>query len=704
MLKNNWLCAILLLLLGWQLKAENILVSTDSTKIPDVELGEIQISASRDNSKLKEIPAAITGLSSRLIEDNQIQSLEDVATFAPNFMMLDYGTKLMAPVYIRGVGSKKTTVSPSVGLYVDGIPYYDNSALSFDFYDLAKIEILRGPQGTLYGRNCIGGLINIKTLSPMDYQGTNITLSGEQYGIYNATVSHYGKANERFAYSLSANYHHQDGYFENKGDSTQADEMNSYGLRNRLIFKANEKLSFENIFSLENSKQSGYPYAAYVDSTESLGDVCYNRESGYDRLLINDGLNIKYDEEKWALNTTLAYQNVNDNQKIDQDFKVKDYYFVEQNQTQNLLSLESVAHSKDNKKYNWICGIYAMQHFIDKDVTVNYYPPINNLSSILKDISYKEYDQTNTSAGIFHQSKYSPVENLFIEAGIRINYERSKLDYLEEITYQDVNTTKADTAFSALNEFIVLPKIAISYRFPQTTLYASYSTGYKPGGFNSTFEKEDQIKFTKESSDNYEIGFKKDLFDGILYSDFCFFYSEIRGQQIARSLVLQKGTYIENSGKSRNKGVEFSLKLMPVNGFEASVNYGYTKSKIVKYTKNDTTDYSGNITPFVPDHTLNITVAQTINTNNITFLDNIRFQLNLQEIGSIYWNLENEKKQDNYSLINAMVSFRYKGIKLDLWGKNLFDTQYNAYMFKSSGWYGQKGLAQRFGATLEIEI
>lgn len=702
MLKHNWLCAILLLLLGWQLKAENILVSTDSTKIPDVVLGEIQISASRDNSKIKDIPSSITSLSSKLIENNQILSMEDVATFAPNFMMLDYGTKIMAPVYIRGVGSKKTTVGPSVGLYVDGIPYYDNSALSFDFYDLAKIEILRGPQGTLYGRNTIGGLINIRTLSPMDYQGTNITLSGEQYGVYNATVSHYGKTGERFAYSLSANYHHQDGYFENKGDSTQADEMNSYGLRNRLIFKATDKLSFENIFSLENSKQNGYPYAAYVDSTESLGDVSYNRESGYDRLLINDGLNIKYEEEKWEINTTLAFQNVNDNQKIDQDFKVKDYYFVDQNQNQNLFSFESVARSKSGKKYNWICGVYAMQHYIDKDVTINYYYPIN--LSVKKDESYKEYAQTNTSAGFFHQSKYSPVKNLFIEAGIRFNYERSKLDYLEQIEYENVVSTNADTAFSPMDKFIILPKIAVSYRFPNSTLYASYATGYKPGGFNSTFEEQDQIKFEKESSDNYEIGFKKDLFDGVLYSDLCFFYSEIKGQQIARSLVSQNGTYLDNTGKSRNKGVEFSLNMMPVNGFEAAISYGYTQSKIVKYQKCDTIDYSGNITPYVPNHTLNITVAQTVNTKAIDFLDNIRFQLNIQEIGNIYWHLSNEKKQDAYSLLNAMISFKYNGIKLDLWGKNLLDTSYNAYMFKSTAWYGQKGLPQRFGATLKVEI
>ncbi|MDA3853996.1 MAG: TonB-dependent receptor plug domain-containing protein, partial [Bacteroidales bacterium] len=211
------LSTFLTLAFAINLGAQNILVSRDSANMPDVELGEVVIAASRDNSKIKDIPSAITSISGVQIERNQINSLEDIAAFAPNFMMLDYGTKYISPIYIRGVGSKKN--SPSIGMNVDGIPYYDNSSLSFDFYDLQSLEILRGPQGTLYGRNTIGGLININTLSPLDYQGTNIKLSAAQYDNYQATASHYGESG-KLAYSLAGNFTHNGGYFTNAYDSS----------------------------------------------------------------------------------------------------------------------------------------------------------------------------------------------------------------------------------------------------------------------------------------------------------------------------------------------------------------------------------------------------------------------------------------------------------------------------------------------------
>ena len=702
MLNSRSLFTSFVLLLTLQLGAQNILVSLDSANMPDVELGEVVIAASRDNSKIKDIPGSITSIRSSQIENNQIQSLEDISTFAPNFMMLDYGTKIMSPVYIRGVGSRKSTVAPSVGLYVDGIPFFDNSALSFDFYDISQIEVLRGPQGTLYGRNTIGGLININTLSPMNYQGTNVNITAEQYGAKNASIGHYDKVGNHFAYSLAASYRHQDGYFENQYDSTMADEMESYGLRNRLIFEATDKFSIENIFSFESSSQEGYPYAIYVDSIQGIGDVNYNSKSGYDRFMINEGLNLNYEEEKWLATATLSYQHVDDRQQIDQDFKVKNYFFVDQEQNQNLYSGEAVIRSKENKTYNWILGGFGLQHQLNKDVSVNYYSPLNTVYK--KDLLYKDYYQVNTSAGIFHQSKYKPIDNISIEAGLRLNYEKSSMDYLEEKTYTEVKTTLSDTTFSPLSDFVILPKIAISYQYDNSTIYASYSTGYKPGGFNSTFEEQDQIQFEKETSHNYEIGLKTDILSGLIYSDFTLFLSEIKGQQIARSLTSLTGTFLENSGESRNKGLEFSLSTSPINGFEASVNYGFTYAEIISYQKNDSTNYAGNITPYVPNHTLSISLAQTIETKNIQYLDNVRIQMSLQQVGDIYWNIENEEIQDAYNTINALVSLRYKGAKLDLWGKNLLDTQYNTIMFKTSSWFGQKGLPQRFGTTLSMKF
>lgn len=681
-------------------QAQNVLVSLDSASIPDVTLGEVVIAASRDNSKIKDIPGSVSSIRTSEIEGNQIQSLEDLSTFAPNFMMLDYGTKIMSPIYIRGIGSKKTTVNPSVGLYVDGIPYFDNSALSFDFYDICQVEVLRGPQGTLYGRNAIGGLVNITTLSPMNYQGTRIRATAAEYDNYNATISHYNRIGDRFAFSIAGNYNYQGGYFKNIETGKQSDKSVSYSLRKRLIYQLNNNYSIENISGLEISKQYGYPYAPYIDSIAELSEVNYNEESGYERIMFNDGLHLKYNNQKMAGQLTLAYHFIDDEQKVDQDFKPSKLFLATQEQNQHMLTSELVLRSNNKGKYQWIAGAFNNIQSQDKYVLINYFPPYNRT----KDFYEKNYTQMNSSTGVFHQSKVRIGENLSASAGIRINNESSQLDYDHTETLGDIQTEIDDTSFSTLHDFAILPKVAIQYAIGHSTIYASYTTGYKPGGFNATFEEQEQIKFKKEQSNNYEIGFKTDLLNGIIYSDISFFFSNITGQQIARSLTTRTGTYLENSGESENKGVEFSFSTAPINGFETSVNYGYTYAKITEYKKSETMDYSGNINPYVPNHTLNIMLAQTFETKQLRHLDNIRIQANFQQIGDTYWDLENTQLEEAYNLSNMTLSLNYKQFKLDFWGKNLFDTQYHAYMFKTSTWYGQRGLPRRFGSTLTLEF
>ena len=679
--------------------AQNIIVSLDSTNIPDITLGEVVIAASRDNSKIKDIPGSVSSIRTNQIESNQIQSLEDLSTFAPNFMMLDYGTKIMSPIYIRGVGSKKTTVNPSVGLYVDGIPYFDNSALSFDFYDICQVEVLRGPQGTLYGRNSIGGLVNISTLSPMNYQGTRVRATLADHDNYNATLSHYQRIRNKIAYSIAGNYNYQGGYFTNIETGKKADKSESFGLRNRVIYKINDQYSIENIAGYEQSKQYGYAYAPYVDSIKDITDVNYNEASGYKRKMFNDGLNLKYEDLEKTGQLTLAYHYIDDSQKVDQDFKPSKLFLATQEQQQNMFTTEAILRSKNKEQYNWIVGAFSNIQMQDKYVRINYYPPYNRT----RDYYEKNYQQYNTSSGVFHQSKLH-LGNFTITAGIRANQETSQLDYQHTETLVNSTTSIADTSFSTLYDFAILPKLTLQYKINHSVLYASYTTGYKPGGFNATFEKQEQIQFSKEESNNYEIGLKTDLLDGVIYSDVSFFFSKVSGQQIARSLESSTGTYLDNSGESENKGAEFSISTAPINGFETSVNYGYTKSEIISYIKNSSEIYNGNTTPYVPNHTLNIMLAQTIETQALNYLDNLRFQVDFQQVGDTYWDLENEMLEEAYNLTNLSLSLNYKALKIDFWGKNLFDTHYHAYMFKTSQWYGQKGLPRRFGTTLTMEF
>ena len=160
----------------------------DSLKIVDIE-EVVVIATPKENRKLRDLPVAATVLSQDNMRANQVNSVKNLTGIVPNLFIPDYGSKLTTSIYIRGIGSRINT--PSVGLYVDNIPYIDKSAFDFNYADIERIDILRGPQGTLYGRNTMGGLIKVHTKSPFTYQGTDIRMGAATYNNYNVSLTHY---------------------------------------------------------------------------------------------------------------------------------------------------------------------------------------------------------------------------------------------------------------------------------------------------------------------------------------------------------------------------------------------------------------------------------------------------------------------------------------------------------------------------------
>lgn len=156
------------------------------------------IATPKENRKLRDLPVAATVLSQDNMRANQVNSVKNLTGIVPNLFIPDYGSKLTTSIYIRGIGSRINT--PSVGLYVDNIPYIDKSAFDFNYADIERIDILRGPQGTLYGRNTMGGLIKVHTKSPFTYQGTDIRMGAATYNNYNVSLTHYHRTSDRFAF------------------------------------------------------------------------------------------------------------------------------------------------------------------------------------------------------------------------------------------------------------------------------------------------------------------------------------------------------------------------------------------------------------------------------------------------------------------------------------------------------------------------
>jgi outer membrane receptor protein involved in Fe transport len=672
----------------------------DTAKIRNLRIDEITIRSPKYNSNVFQLPAAATMMPARIIENYQIGSLPDVSGLVPNFFMPDYGSKLTSPVYIRGIGTRINT--PSVGLYVDNIPYFEKSAFNFDFFDLERIEVLRGPQGTLYGRNTMGGLVNIFTTDPSDERHTSLKLSYGNFNQINTNFLHNQPISRDLSLMMNFNQLHNGGFYTNAYNDEAVDKLNSYSGRMKLLYTPGEKLRMQLNFQFETSDQGGYPYAIYNKETQKANDINYDHWSGYQRDLLSGGLNIEYSGSAFRIRAVSSYQFMDDFQDIDQDFTPMDMFFVGQWQTQHMIAQEISLQSYENKRYEWIAGLFGFHQTLDKQVDVTYGTVMQAQMKLPGELVVaKTYDNSTSGLAFFHQSTLK-FGDLSIIGGVRVDYEKATLDYLHHRILVG-NSTQMEDVESSLDFLEVLPKVAIQYNHsPNFTPYATITKGYNAGGFNSTFEREEDRSFKPEQSMNYEAGLKARFLGNKLFTNLALFAIDWKNQQIYQPVPSGQGSMLKNAGKSKSRGLEFEIKAVPFTNFETWATFGYNKAEFVEYIRSASLDYSGNYLPYVPEYTMSIGGNYTVNVNS-RLLENIHFYSVYQGFGKHYWHEDNSAWQDFYGLLNSRVTLTRKNMELALWGKNLLDANYNSFYFTAlNNAYVQVGRPASMGLSLKF--
>lgn len=668
----------------------------DSTVFKTVGLSEVTVvefKKSKENLATNSVSIVDSGFVNR----HELQSITELTAVVPNFYMPEYGSKQNTPVYIRGVGAK--TKGSAVGFYVDGIPHFENSSFDVDMSNIASVTVFRGPQGTLYGRNAIGGIINVSTVSPLAYQGTQFKLG---YGSHNDALfqfSHYNKLGSKVGYSVAGGYHYNEGFHRNMFTNEYADQLkDAYGrvafvwlLDNKWFLRVNSMLDYSN--------QGGYPYGKYNRLTGETEPVNYNRYSSYRRLLSTSGLNIRYAGENVSFSSQTAFQYIRDRQGIDQDFTSNDTYFVKNRLKQTMLSQEFMLKSNNSSRYQWLWGAFAMTQHINNTVETQY---------ITKDNAFPTHYRIPVNAlAIYHQSTIKLFSGFSFIAGLRWDYENSTLKYLRE-TYQlstDGARTEVKNVNSSLHFNQITPKFALQYQDERNnnSYYFSVTRGYKAGGFNQTFQKDEETSFGPEYNWNYELGGKVHLLKDKLYAEAALYYIDWRQQQVNQT-VPGVGNVIHNAGHSSSKGFELALNSSPLKNLSIAISYGYTYAKFIEYQKSAKLNYSGNMLPMVPRNTLSCSASYALYPSSTSFINKIVLTAGLTGIGKIYWAEDNEVAQNFYALLNAKISITSGIFTWECWGKNITDTHYNTYCFKSSADYAQVGKPAYFGTSLLVKF
>lgn len=508
------ICNIFLTFSGEKMPANEV-NPQDTLKV--YYLDEVVVRSSvKETSDLKNLPTAVSVVSPRQLQDAQIESLPALSSYIPNFFIPQYGSKVSTPIYIRGIGARLG--AQTVSLYVDNVPSFNPSAFDFEFQDIQRIEVLRGAQGTLYGRNAIGGIVNIYTLSPLTFQGTRLLLSGGNYGQFTVKGSNYSKLSDNFGLSVGAYYTRDDGYFMNSHTGNKVDASENAGGKVKLEWQTTP--DFKAMFFANYDYLSGgaFPYM-HVDSTASN----FNEPSFYGRHLFTNGLSLDWVKNGYSIHSTTGFQYLKDDMKMDQDYTSKSVFSINQKQKQHSVSQEITVKSNADRKYKWVVGAFGFydRRVIDTPVAIkedgmvamqrHLDVAMQRMGAPLRIVYANEridlpgiYTKPSRGAALFHQSTLADLfglEGLSATAGLRLDYEHSGIDFSTKSDGGDVNLVfnipnrpippmfvEGDTLLQgsySKDFWKVLPKFALKYAFsPTSTIYLSASKGYKTGGYN----------------------------------------------------------------------------------------------------------------------------------------------------------------------------------------------------------------------------
>lgn len=506
---------------------ENIEV-TDSSRVYDLD-EVVVVAQAKEAFRLRQQPLSAMVMGGEEMTQRGIYDLRTLSESVPSVMMPSYGSRLTSSVYVRGIGSRVN--SPSMGVYLDQMPLMNKTAFNTHLYQVDRIDVVRGPQGTLYGMNTEGGMLRVFTKSPFRYQGTEVRLGVATNWQRNVEVAHYHRPSEQLAFSVAGFYQGTDGAFRNTQTGQHADKMNEAGGRIRLMARPTAALTIDWIVDYQYVRQNANPYGIYHLQQGTVEQPNQDTQSRYQRHLLCNGLGLKYVGSGFELQSHTSWQMLHDRLLMDNDYSPIDYIVVDQHQQSQTLTEELTMKSRNTSRWHWTHGIFASHQWLKTNAPNTFGKAFSQqmnqqvggmiYNQILRSMADRMgetaaaamieraggvsvgmtlrvpslFHTPQTNVGVFHESNIELNEHLVATLGLRYDHTHSRIDYdavgLSMIDFNIMGSSAHINMMSAfqhtnhLSTNQLLPKVGLTWRLQGgSNVYATLTKGYRSGGFN----------------------------------------------------------------------------------------------------------------------------------------------------------------------------------------------------------------------------
>jgi len=657
------------------------------------------VTAELEDKNVLELPNSITLISQATIEKRNAQQLTDLFNIAPNVNFAT-GASRGRFIQIRGVGERSEFVEStnhSVGVVLDGIDLTGISTAATTL-DIQQVEILRGPQGTLYGANGLAGLINLVSNSPTDVFYSKLSASLESYSGRELSAVVSGSASESLGYRFAVKQYQSDGFINNRflerDDTNNLDELS---LRGKFVYQIND-----------NNELTTTLFFADIDNGYDVFSLDSNRNTfsdqpGSDKQRTN-ALAFRLDSElneKYWVETALSFADskleygydedwsnpaICDGTACDSDVWGYDWWYSSfdnyQRDNQNT-SFDIKLHSSTDEESSWVAGFY----FRDQKINLtrqHTFEPIDFLSRLdTKNIAL--YGQLSTPIN----------KKLILTSGLR--FERRSADYSDSL---DVKFKPGENLWGG--------KISLEYHYATNRMfYGLISRGYKAGGFNTAAEiSQNQREYQTEFMWNYETGFKGHWLDNELTLQATVFYQDRKDIQSKNSIVrsLESGLTIQaggicpcsftditsNAATGNSYGLEFEAQWQSTDNLKLYSSLGLLKSQ---YTQYDSYNHIYADLESIPPVPFSLKGRAFSHSPQYQFVigadyfisDQWILNTEIESKGDFYFSDRHEEKSDGYEIFNMRLTYQRENWQLHLYANNLTDRNIQTRAFGTFG-------------------
>jgi len=668
-----------------------------------IRLDTVTVTSQRREENPEKVPMSLRAFSQQELDDRDARQTREVFNATPNVTFSSSQGSLQGTnLFIRGIGSVVSGVDQSIGVYVDDVFVGDPQGFDIDFLDPERVEVLRGPQGTLYGRNALGGTVSLFSALPEHTFSSSLNV---EYGNYDyrkvRTTANLPLIKDTLLSRFSFNYTERDGTVKNLFDGKRINNLDNLSGRARLLFLPADNVEVHMIGEYGRDNLVNTAYSDFFSKNPHR--VSIFDPLNYDREVYGLSGKIIYKAPQFTLHAISGFRGVNV-QGEGSDFRPENEVFQGYVINHRQFSQEVRIASPSTERLRWVSGVFYYHEDLHY---INFYSLVPGLASFGLPPGYRETSDANVatnSYAVFGDVTYTLIEKLDVTAGLRFSRDEKNLDYAHDNTlglpqvFAVRQKAKRDAVFNNWT-----PRFVASYQWtPSVLTYASISRGYKAGGFNTAFAGSDKFKFSDESAWNYEVGLKTRLLDERLALNLAAFYFTLRDQQI--SVFNGFFTTTDNAKRSRSFGGEVELAARPFAGFDFTAGFGYADSTFRNFKNfQPNQDASGNRVPYASKFTVNVAAQYRY---PLTTWMTMMVRWDYLYRSSFLWDVANKVKEPDYSLVNIRLGLEAERWDLFFFMRNALNETYHigAFAGANPGPVGTPGDPRTYGVQARVRF